>query len=314
MAPLASTVYGLYAIAFAAALSGISHAQGIAGASQQTPACGAVQLGPLCAVASHSSMELLLARADLRPRESVWVAVRITPRKGWHTYWKNPGDAGLPTSLSWTLPKGWKTGELQWPAPSRFQVKSLASYGYEGAVTLPLQLFAPAKAKPGTMDIPVRADWLVCEESCIPQDAQLSLRVTVAPGAPRMDSAGLATGNAAAQAVAAALALVPSQDDKVSATARREGSQLVITARGLAGPAGELFIEQEEVVEPGPRPAASWQGGVLTWRAPLGAKGKAVATITTPVRLDGVWVPANANSASTSAQRIRAQRFGVELK
>jgi thiol:disulfide interchange protein DsbD len=259
-------------------------------------------------------MELLSARADLRPRESVWVAVRITPRKGWHTYWKNPGDAGLPTSLSWTLPKGWKTGELQWPAPTRFQVKSLASYGYEGAVTLPLQLFAPANAELGTIDIPVRADWLVCEESCIPQDAQLSLRVTVAPGTPRMDSAGLATGNATAQAIAAALALVPSQDDKVLATARREGSHLVITARRLVGPAGELFIEQEEVVEPGPRPVTTWQGGVLTWRAQLGAKGKATAMITTPTRLDMVWVPANTNTTSAPAQRIRAQRFGVELK
>jgi len=73
----------------------------------------------------------------------------LTHQPGWHTYWLNPGDSGLPTQLQWTLPPGVDAGEIAWPVPRRIPIGTLANYGYEGQVLLPVpmtvsRLFAPA--------------------------------------------------------------------------------------------------------------------------------------------------------------------------
>ena len=70
-------------------------------------------------------------------------------RAGWHTYWINPGDAGAPTEIEWTLPPGWKAGAIQWPTPKRLPVGPLMDYGYEGKLWLLTTLTAPADAKAG---------------------------------------------------------------------------------------------------------------------------------------------------------------------
>ena len=54
----------------------------------------------------------------------------------WHTYWKNPGDSGLPTRIQWVLPEGWTAGEIQWPYPKPLPVGPLMNYGYEDEVVL----------------------------------------------------------------------------------------------------------------------------------------------------------------------------------
>ena len=71
-------------------------------------------------------------------------------RPGWHTYWINPGDAGAPTDIKWTLPPGWNAGAIQWPTPKRLPVGPLMDYGYEGTPWLLHQLTVPADAKQAT--------------------------------------------------------------------------------------------------------------------------------------------------------------------
>src|ERR1700759_1570272 len=66
------------------------------------------------------------------PGGTVTVALEEKIAPGWHTYWKNPGDAGAPTEIQWTLPPGWRAGPIQWPRPKRLPVASLMDYGYEG--------------------------------------------------------------------------------------------------------------------------------------------------------------------------------------
>jgi DsbC/DsbD-like thiol-disulfide interchange protein len=78
----------------------------------------------------------------------VWVGLQLQHQPEWHTYWKNPGDSGLPTQLDWTLPAGIEAGEIAWPVPKKIPVGTLANYGYEGNVLLPVPLTVTPDFKP----------------------------------------------------------------------------------------------------------------------------------------------------------------------
>ena len=100
---------------------------------------------------------------------------------GWHTYWENPGDSGLPTELRWTLPTGLSAGPLNWPPPSKINIGRLSNFGYEGAVLLPVEVAVGSQFRPsaGTREITIglSASWLVCQMECIPQEGEFALRL-----------------------------------------------------------------------------------------------------------------------------------------
>jgi thiol:disulfide interchange protein/DsbC/DsbD-like thiol-disulfide interchange protein len=121
------------------------------------------------------------SRAAVAPGETFTIALRETINEGWHTYWRNPGDSGEPTTLTWTLPAGWRAGEIQWPAPEAVPFAMLVNYGYEGEVLFPIEVTAPANARVGsTVTLTAEAYWLVCSDICIPEQATLTLSVRVA--------------------------------------------------------------------------------------------------------------------------------------
>jgi thiol:disulfide interchange protein DsbD len=123
----------------------------------------------------------LTAEGAAVPGQTLWVAKTQTIRPGWHTYWLNPGDSGLPTTIAWTLPDGWAAGEIVWPAPERFPIGPLVNFGYKETVHLLVPLTVPETAVPGqVVTLTAQADWLVCEEICIPEAATLTLDVPVA--------------------------------------------------------------------------------------------------------------------------------------
>src|SRR5262249_42131926 len=110
-----------------------------------------------------------------------WVALAEDIEPHWHTYWRNPGDAGEPTKITWTLPAGWKAGDIVWPAPKRLPVGPIMDYGYEGKVLLATPVQIPANARPGEqVTIKAAAALLVCAEVCVPADASVSLTLPVA--------------------------------------------------------------------------------------------------------------------------------------
>jgi thiol:disulfide interchange protein len=130
---------------------------------------------------------LVTEAGEVAPGGALTVALEQVIRPGWHTYWSNPGEAGLPTTVDWTLPTGWKAGAIEWPYPKRLPVPPLMNYGYEGKVWLLTRLTVPAGAAPGTIvTLKGHASWLVCQEVCIPEDRMLSVDVAVsaAPIAP----------------------------------------------------------------------------------------------------------------------------------
>lgn len=130
--------------------------------------------------AHNTSLSLIAERDFFRPGETVWLGVRFEMRDGWHIYWEFPGDSGMPTSLTWTLPEGAVAGEIQWPAPIRFvEGGFLVSYGYKDEVMLLVPLQTPAGMRAGeTMTVSVRADWLECKDICLPGSGEASITLT----------------------------------------------------------------------------------------------------------------------------------------
>jgi thiol:disulfide interchange protein DsbD len=165
-----------------AAVAGPAAAQTVA--LQPPPAdfaAGAVKTG-------HLEAELVPETQGVAPGGLAYVAIRQDILKGWHTYWRNPGDSGEATSAKWTLPNGWSVGDWVWPAPQRLPLGPLMNYGYTGQVLLPVSLNVPASAKPGT-SVTLKADvtFLVCADICVPEEAKLKLDVPVVAGTPPTD-------------------------------------------------------------------------------------------------------------------------------
>jgi thiol:disulfide interchange protein DsbD len=129
----------------------------------------------------NARVSLVSEVQSIQPDSSFWVAVHFQLRKGWHIYWQNPGDSGAKPTLRWQLPEGFTAGELQFPYPKRFLIPPLANFGYEGEIYLPVQLRSPAKLV-NPVALRLRADWLICQQECIPESGQLSLTLPVGDG------------------------------------------------------------------------------------------------------------------------------------
>ena len=88
----------------------------------------------------HVEAELIAERTAIEPGKPVHVGLRLKMDNEWHTYWRNPGDTGLPTTIAWKLPKGFAAGDIEWPAPHRIDIATLANYGYGNEIVLPVTL------------------------------------------------------------------------------------------------------------------------------------------------------------------------------
>lgn len=103
--------------------------------------------------------------------------IKLTISEGWHTYWKNPGEGGIPIKMDASLPDGWSLGSIQYPEPIRFKTGPLASYGYEGEVLLPVTITLPTPLEESLPEIKATLSWLTCNESsCVPGKAELKLQ------------------------------------------------------------------------------------------------------------------------------------------
>lgn len=172
----------------------------------------------------HLEAELVAASDGVAPGGTVQVALRQKIQEHWHTYWRNQGDSGQPTKLTWTLPAGWQAAEFVWPAPKRLPFGPLTNYGYEGEVLLPMTVSAPTDAKPGqTVELKAKAEFLVCADICVPESADLkiALPVTTAP------KPNLVWGPAIGQTLAAA-----PKPAGITATFQKTGEILKLAASG----------------------------------------------------------------------------------
>jgi thiol:disulfide interchange protein len=129
----------------------------------------------------HVAVSLIAETRSIVPGRSFHVALRQQIESGWHTYWLNPGDAGLPTTIDWSLPRDFKSGPILWPRPERIAYGPVVDYGYEDEVLLPVDIDVPSTVALGSnVVVTAHASWLVCSDTCIPEDADLSISVPVA--------------------------------------------------------------------------------------------------------------------------------------
>jgi thiol:disulfide interchange protein len=128
----------------------------------------------------HVTARLVSDARSVEAGSTITVGIHKVIKPKWHTYWRNSGDAGTPTSINWTLPQGTDAGEILWPAPKRIMIGPVANYGYEDEVTLLAKIKLPETLNAGDA-FPIKAvvDWLVCEEICIPEQVTLDLSLPV---------------------------------------------------------------------------------------------------------------------------------------
>ena len=128
----------------------------------------------------------LVAEGPAVPGGEVDLAIVMHTRQGWHGYWQNPGDAGLPMQVEWRLPPGFEVGPLRYPVPSRLTVAGLMSYVYKRDHAVLVRLKVPAGAS-GLVPIRASARWLACTDKiCVPEKAEVSLDVALS-GTPAPD-------------------------------------------------------------------------------------------------------------------------------
>ena len=97
----------------------------------------------------YVTAELISENETIRGGESFWVALRLEMKEHWHTYWKNPGDSGLATTIEWDLPDGFSAGPIVWPTPQKIELPPFMTYGYEGEIFLLARMNAPGVLNEG---------------------------------------------------------------------------------------------------------------------------------------------------------------------
>jgi thiol:disulfide interchange protein/DsbC/DsbD-like thiol-disulfide interchange protein len=136
-------------------------------------------LAALTVQAAHTQVRLLLSADTARPGDTIWAGVDLKMEPGWHTYWKNPGAAGMPTKIEWQLPPGVTAGEIQWPLPEKLPPADVTTYGYNDEVFLLVPLKLAADLKPGPLDLKAGVSWLECKEACVPGKASVEATLNI---------------------------------------------------------------------------------------------------------------------------------------
>lgn len=222
----------------------------------------------------HVRAELLAqAPQGIAPGQPLWLGLQLTHQPDWHSYWKNPGDSGLPTELHWELPTGLDVGEPTWPVPHPIRVETMVNYGYEGQVLLVVAVQVAPSFKPpllgsGNITVRLRASWLVCRVECIPEEGQFTLTLPV-QGSTALHSA----------AFAQQLATQPLPLPETGTSAQVQGEQLLLRIAGLpVAVRGQKLLVLPETpavlrhwAQPDQGWTQTWEGDIWTASLPLSA-------------------------------------------
>ena len=199
--------------------------------------------------------------------KTFWLGLQLQHTSEWHTYWRNPGDSGLPTQIEFKLPPGLEVGPVLWPLPKKLSAGTLTNYGFEGDALLAVAVKVTSSYRAqinGQLPVQLHANWLVCRLECIPQEGDFT-----------MQFASQSSFAPHAQAFTTLLKQQPPQLDTPQKTARFEGDFLIASVEGLpSGWIGKkltIFPTDPELLESSTDQHAlaeqSWQG--TTWSARL---------------------------------------------
>jgi DsbC/DsbD-like thiol-disulfide interchange protein len=209
-----------------------------------------------------AKVQLIAASSTYQAGEPIKAAIDFHVDRGWHTYWTNPGEGGMPLRVKWTLPEGWKAGELEWPMPIRFKTGDLPGFGYEGRFLVQVSLTPPSNAT-GAVDISAKLDWLTCNDgACVPGNAQVSLALQQGENAPTVHS----------ELIESRAAELPVPLEGAALEAARNGAHVVLVLKlpeGFEEAPSEVFPATRNVVDPGAVFKFEREGD--HWKATIGA-------------------------------------------
>ena len=232
--------------------------KGLAALALAAATFGGAAYAQASAKSDHAEGALVFERSAATPGDSFLGALKLDLAEGWHVYWKNPGDSGLPPTAEWTPSPGVTFGDFRFPAPHAIPLATLMNYGYEQQVVLPFQIQIAADAKPGT-EAPIggKIEYLICADICIPEDIELSTTLRIA-ASPETDADGSAI-------IVGTLAHIPvALTGKASVERTSTGFRLAAADAGLAGAIGtaknirffpdgpELSNPAKQIVKTGP--------------------------------------------------------------
>ena len=184
----------------------------------------------------HVEAEIISRHNAVQPGQPIEAALRLKIIDHWHTYWRNPGDSGLPTKLTWSLPAGITASPIEWPYPKRLPLGPLMNFGYDGEVLHLVTLQTSTGLKTGqNVTLNAKAEWLVCSDVCIPESADLSISLPIVNSTPLSDVRWT-------QAFTTARAALPMTASgwTTKATIDRNNATLVLTP-----PPGEAVVSAE---------------------------------------------------------------------
>ncbi|HWG19433.1 MAG TPA: thioredoxin family protein [Terracidiphilus sp.] len=197
------------------------------------------------AIAPHVQVQLIHDEFGVFAPDEILAGLYFKLEPGWHVYWMNPGDAGQPPKIDWTLPRGVKAGPLQYPAPKRLPLGPLMDFGYEGEVAFPVALYVDSTFRPGsTVHVAAKVSWLVCRETCIPEKANLALDVPVVAGKPGGNGAVIPI----LQSAWAALPKPLPAGDKLGFVSTADGLRLTVET-GQRETQAEFFPADQDVID-----------------------------------------------------------------
>jgi thiol:disulfide interchange protein DsbD len=249
---------------------------------------------PAAVVTTPQVRAELLAHAPegIAAGKPLQLGLKIEHQPHWHTYWKNPGDSGLPTTLAFTLPAGFTAGAIDWPTPSKLPIGPLMNFGYEGTLVLPVSVQVPAGFAGDALEVALHAEWLVCKEVCIPESGDFRLQVPARAATAVHGALFEAARRNAPQALPGA-----------QGSAEIKDGELHVALKGLPaawqGRALDFFPETAGVLQNAAPVRGRWEGGI--WRAALAID---------PQRSDG---PAQLPAVLTVAGQAAGARVQVSV-
>ena len=250
----------------------------------------ALAQAPVSSVVSTPQVRAeLIAHAPqgVQAGQPLWLGLQLTHQAGWHTYWRNPGDSGLATQLSWQLPAGMQAGDTLWPLPHMITVGNMVNHGFENTVLLAVPVQISKTFKPGATEVRLQADWLVCKQECIPQSGQFVLKL---PAAASIADHGLAFEQLLSEQP---LALSPSIQN-----AQLNAQGLSLQIRGLPaavnGHGLKVFADSPEVLASGLglNGDGTWHDGVWQMNAAVHRMRSTEPTTLGLVLIDADSLPA----------------------
>ena len=293
-APLFTALFAIFLIAVGATFTG-ARAQNTSLNVLGTSGSEKTAKGPVVTTDQVRAELLAWAPDGVGPGKQVWLGLQLAHQPEWHTYWKNSGDSGLPTMLEWQLPAGATAGEIAWPTPKKIPIGTLANYGYENTVLLPVPVTVAQNFSGTQLDVKLKAAWLVCRKECIPQEGDFSLSIPVKSSTAISSQLFQATFDATPKQLGAGSSQVEVGDAK--------GKAIKVSLSGLPaalqGKTLAFFPETGSVIEPAAAWQQAWQGAVWTAQVPLsGQRTESPTVMPVVVALDG--------DASGRAYRIEA--------